>query len=599
MATLSERLTAKYGLPHPRSRAGQLIATGGVCMSPELARILALPRRPFEGSAPDLTDLYSKGVVKCDTPHCRVCLAGEPRLRPIQSQMLWEADRRQGLFGMVAIGAGKTLASLLLHDAMNATRTVLLVKSSLRNQLLNVDLAAYGRHFKLPPVYHAASVRSFERSGVYVVFYSELSSATKGTWLERIAPDLVVSDEVQVFRNKHSARSKKFFRYMKEHDECRFCCLSGSMAKRSIRDFGHLIELALRKDSPLPNGRTLFEWSLALDARVEKPTLPGKLMLFCNEGETHHEGFRRRLVESEGVVATQRNSIDTALEIIPHAPTPSRAIQEALTELRRLWCWDGEEISDALHFARLSKQLAQGVYLRWDWPGGIVDEEWLGARAAWHKEVRNYLRYHSTPGMDSTLQLANAAAAGRWRSETWGAWASVKHREEPPTVPVWIDDTFLPNDVATLVERLKRGDEPLGPDRGLIIWYDTVAAGDLLGRTYPRFGPGDADATRLAVAHPSKDPVIVCSRLAHGEGKNLQSYTDELFLTSPANSLDYQQAIGRVLRPGQLADTVRVYWYAHTEELQKAFKNAVIDAEFLQAAMGEPQFLLLADQPME
>ena len=377
-----------------------------------------------------------------------------------------------------------------------------------------------------------------------------------------------------MFRNKHSARSKRFFRYMKAHDECRFCCLSGSMAKRSIRDFGHLIELALRKDSPVPNGRTLFEWSMALDARVEKPLKPGKLMLFCREGETHHEGFRRRLVESEGVVATQRNSIDTALEIIPHTPvTHSPVITSALHELRSLWRWEDDEVSDALHFARLAKQLAQGVYLRWDWPGGIVDEEWLAARSAWHKEVRDYLRYHSQPGMDSTLQLANAAASGRWRSETYAAWAAVRHRPEPPTVPVWLDDTFLPNDIAALVDRLNRSDEPLGPDRGLIIFYETIAVGDLLGRTYPRFGPGDADAARLNAAHPSEHPVIVCSRLAHGEGKNLQSYTDELFLTSPANSLDYQQSIGRVLRPGQLADTVRVRWYAHTEELQKAFRE--------------------------
>ena len=181
MASLSERLMEKFGLPHPQSRAGKALAAGGVCMSPELARILALPRRPFEGSAPDLTDLYSKGVPKCGVTHCRVCLAGEPRLRPIQSQMLWEADQRQGLFGMVAIGAGKTLASLLLHDAMNATRTVLLVKASLRNQLLNVDLAAYGRHFKLPPVHHAASVTSFERPGVYVISTPSCPRRPRGT----------------------------------------------------------------------------------------------------------------------------------------------------------------------------------------------------------------------------------------------------------------------------------------------------------------------------------------------------------------------------------------------------------------------------------
>ena len=596
--TLSEKLQAKYGLnPHPRSKAGVALNQQGVCLSSELARILALPRRPYEGTAPDLTEVYAKGIADCGVEHCRVCVSGSPRMRPIQNQMLWEADRRQGLFGMAPIGSGKTLTSLLLHDAMNATRTVLLVKASLRNQLMNVDIPAYGRHFNLPPIYSAKDVKNYERPGVYVIFYSELSDSKKGHWLERIAPDLVVADEVQVFRNKGSARSKRFFRYMEDHPECRFCALSGSMAKRSIRDCGHICELALRKDSPFPNGRTLFEWSCALDPRVEKPLAPGKLLLFCAEGETHHDGFRRRLVESEGVVASTKNAIDTALEIEVYAPPASPAIVQALSKLDSLWRWEEEEVSDALHYARLAKQISQGLYLKWDWPNGEKDFEWLEARSAWHKEVREYLKYHSIPGMDSTFQLAGAASQGRWASKTWAAWAVVKDRykPEPPTYPVWIDDTFIPRTVAEYVAKINASDEPLGRDRGLIVWYETVAIGDLLEKTYPRFGPGDRDAALLDTMHPKDHPVIVCSRLSHGEGKNLQSYTDALVITSPANAIDWGQAIGRELRPGQMADTVRVGWYGHTVDLAKAFISAVRDAEFLQRTTGEQQFLLMAD----
>jgi len=601
MPTLSEKLMAKFGLPHPRSSAGLALAQGGVCLSPELARILALPRRPAEGSAPDLTELYSRGVANCGVAHCRVCVAGEPRLRPIQSQMLWEGDRRQGLLGMAKIGSGKTLASLLMHDAMNATRTVLLVKSSLRDQLINIDIPAYGRHFKLPPVWSAKNTRNYERSGVYVLFYHELSDSHKGHWLERIAPDLVVADEAQVFRNVHSARSKKFYRYMDEHPECRYCPLSGSIAKRSIRDVGPPSELALRKDSPLPKGRALFEWSCALDRDVEKPLGPGKLMLFCGPGEDHHDGFRRRLRETEGVVASEKDTIDTALEVLPHSPPLSPVISAALAELARLWRWNEDEISDALHYARLAKQIAQGFYLKWDWPGGVLDEEWLTARSAWHKEVREYLRYHSVPGMDSTLQLANAARHGHWLSEAWPAWNVVKDRPEPPTEAVWLDTAYMPGVVANLVEELNASDEPLGKKnasgatRGLIIWYENISMGDLLEKTYPRFGPGDRAAAQLAKMHPKDHPVIVCSRASHGEGKNLQDYTDAFFITPPANSLDWNQTVGRELRPGQLADTVRVKWLANTIDLQKAFVNAVKNAETLQKNTGEEQVLLIAD----
>lgn len=600
--SLSQKLMEKYGI-HPRmnSKAGEALYGNGVCLSPELARVLALPRRPAEGTAPDLTELYSKHVASCGVPHCRVCIRSEPRLRPIQSQMLWEGSRQQGLLGMAKIGSGKTLASLLMHDAMNATRTVLMVKASLRDQLLNIDIPAYGRHFHLPSVWAAKTVNNCERSGVYVLFYSELSDAHKGHLLERITPDLVVADEAQVFRNTHSARSKKFYRYMNEHPECRYVPLTGSIAKGSVRDIGPPSELALRKDSPVPRGRTLWEWSCALDSGVEKPIAPGKLMLFCNPGETHHDGFRRRLRETEGVVASPSGEIDTALEVLPHSPPVPPVITAALTELDALWRWAGEEVSDALHFARLAKQIAQGLYLKWDWPGGVKDEEWLVARSAWHKEVREYLRYHSIVGMDSTLQLANAARQGRWNSEAWAAWDAVKDRPEPPTVPVWLDDTYMPRVVADLAAEMNASDEPLGKKgasgstRGLIVWYETIATGDLLEKTYPRFGPGDKAAAALAKMHPAEHPIIVCSRLSHDTGKNLQDYTDAFFITPPANSQDWNQAIGRELRPGQLADTVRVKWLANTVDLQKAFVNAVKNAEGLHKNTGEDQFLLMAD----
>ena len=48
------------------------------------------------------------------------------------------------------------------------------------------------------------------------------------------------------FRHHGSTQTERFLRYMKDHPECRFAALSGTMAAKSIRDYAPLIELAAR-----------------------------------------------------------------------------------------------------------------------------------------------------------------------------------------------------------------------------------------------------------------------------------------------------------------------------------------------------------------
>ncbi len=570
MPSLSDILRARGFEPHPLSRAAKAIGENGVSMTAELARILALPRRPSEPSA-DLPDDFALPEQNC--PGCSVCHGrGAVTLRPFQRMMLDEARKADGLFASVGVGEGKTLVTLLLPEVLKSKKAVLLIKPSLLPQFLD-DVEMYSRHFR---------ISCMDR--LHVVSYNALSTASTANILEEICPDLVVADEAHLLRHKDAARTKRFLRFMKGHPETRFCPLSGSMVTDSLFDFAHLIELALRKNSPLPNKWTdLRDWAAAIDdAVVGAPMAPGKLLLFCQEGESVRSGFRRRLVESPGVVATSEASIGTSLILEGRRPEIPERVKAALVELERLWSWNGEEFEDALALSRVARQLACGFYYRWVWPDGEPDREWLAARAAWHKEVRDYLHRRSRPGMDSPLLLANAARAGSWASETWEAWAAVKDRPEPPVEAVWLDD-FILDDV-----------EAWAKDGG-IVWYEHATIGERLEkRGFRVFGAGPEAAKALSKI--TAGGAIVCSIKAHKEGRNLQMFSRNLVTTPPAKSKEWEQIIGRSHRPGQRADEVQVDVYVHTKEYQAAVEHALKNAVYVEETQGQKQRLLYASR---
>lgn len=605
---ISAKLIARLGdSPQLNTKVGKMLTKGGVCMSPELARILALPRRPIDDVREDLTPLYIKNPDKCGVASCPLCIKTPVAIWPKQSQMLWEAWERNGLFAPSGVGSGKTLPSVLLHQAMDPDdgrprRTVLLLKPRLREKLFNQDLPAYRRHFHLPPVY--ASPKEMRKGrilpdGVYVVSFHELSQSHREGILDYINPDLVVADEAHLLRVKGSARTKRFRRFMDAHPECRFCGLTGSALKRSQRDSAHLYEYALKKDSPIPRGRTLFEWCTAIDPNVESPIGPGKLLLFCQhlpDGtmESARDGVRRRTAETPGVVATQKESIEVSFELRARKLKLSPPIQQALDHLETYWEWDGEEHGDALGMTRVSRQLCCGFYYKWRWPGGSPSEEdraWLAARNAWNKEVREYLKYHSTPGRDTMLQLWNAAERGEWASDTFEAWKVLESRPKPPTDTVWLDSGPILNDVKAWCAEVEKED-----GRG-IIWFEHLALEALFREGgIPTFGAGNKAAEELGkVLDKGTTPFIACSQLAHATGINMQRYNSFLVTTPPAAGDAWQQQCGRVLRPGQMAEEVVGEVYQTTERLRNSMKNAFKDARYL-TEMTEPQWLILADK---
>ncbi len=568
--------------PHAGSAAADAHFRGGVQQTYELERILEIPRRPSDLTQyEDQTEIYRRP-------------GGTMVLWPVQNAVLVEAARAGGLLAPVGVGHGKTLASLLVGAAMGAKKIVLLVPPQLRTQLLHQDIPHLNKHWKLP----------LDR--LRVVAYSELSNAASADILEVMAPDLIVSDECHLLRYRSAARTKRFLRYFKEHPECRFVGLSGTITRRSLKDYQHLSELALQKNSPLPrNFRDLEDWAMALDVTKKDPMPAGALLQLCTDEEKSlidslptaldkqpyvRQAFRRRLVETPGVVATEESALGTSLVITGLYPKVPIEVQSAIDNLHKTWEIGDEELVDAMSVARVGRQLAGGFYYRWVWPDGKKDYEWLEARKAWNRELRDILKM-SRKGLDSPALVVNAILHGKFESGTWADWAAVKERYKPtpPTEAVWISK-FLVNETIEWAAKSRAAKEPA------IIWYQWDSFGKAIAQdgNLPFFGPGNEAAQELTRINVKKTPIIVASIAAHGTGKNLQMFQRNLFTAPPAGGVEWEQTMARTHRPGQEADEVDVDVYLHTDDMVAAWWSALRDARYIEDTQGQKQKLLYA-----
>jgi len=528
-----------------------------VVRSTELIRVESMPRRPLTMD-PELTRIMT-GMFRKE--------GGTAVLRDIQAVALKEAAQAGGLFGMIGVGWGKTLITLLMPTAMDSEVALLLLPSQLKKKTLMEIENFYGKHFDLP----ALHIRTYE----------ELSSAKTADMLNEINPDLIILDEAHKLSRPQSARTKRFMRFM-ESSSCRLVALSGTMGNRSIREYAHLCELALGTNSPLPRGyMELVDWAGALDVSPMEPRRPGALKGLCEPGETVRSGFRRRMADTLGVIAAEGEGFGGALILKEFKTKLPKTIKGFRKRVEETWEIGEEIITEVLQYARVMRQLSLGFYYEWEWENGR-DEEWLEARKSWRGELRRILRYNSRPGMDSELLVKQAVEAGDiggTAQEAYQKWLEVADRPEPNTKVVWVDN-FILDSIKKWIKKEKKG----------IIWFEHslafVPAFKELG--IPTYGSGDD-------ASSATSDVIACSIRAQGTGKNLQRYSKNLILAMPSNGGAVEQLIGRTHRPGQQNEEVVVWWNASTPEMVRAMESAEEDAKFAKQAHGQEQKLLIAD----
>ena len=543
--------------------------------SPDLQRILTIPRRPgnFEDMISDEEWEALNGELR--RPE------GTMHLKKVQAASLIEARENGGLFGGLGVGAGKTLLSLLLPVVMGAKECVLMVPPALKSKLFDIDLPGLEGHWKLPNFHGYKTYFPDADCTVYVVTYSQLSTAKSQDILDVLKPDLIICDEAHSVKDPGATRTKRFLRFFRANPRTRLCVLSGTMTQRSIKDFAHLARFSLKGNAPVPAAwPVLEEWAAALDAMDDDARAdPGALRVFCQGDEDVRAAYSRRLRETPGVVIASADRPPASLIVNRLGAKVPQPVAQALDDLRTDWVTPGgEQIGDALAFSRAARQMAAGFYLRWVWPESVEDdlrEAWLESRAAWHREVRDMLKGEGTPGMDSPYLLEKAVRDGRWKSWYLDEWREadaefrrITKMKEPPTEAVWIDDYLVH-------EAVKWGKKNVG-----IIWYEHPTFGEAVAEAggWEFFGAGKKAAEAIQVHNGKK--TIVAGVRTQGEGKNLPMFHKNLVTTPSSNPRIWEQLLGRTHRYGQKADEVVVDVFLHTVEMEAAMMKAIRDTEY-------------------
>lgn len=561
--------------------------------SPDLERVLSLPfRQQPEEWALDAGLLKPPGPCRCKELR-RSCVT---KLYQTQRQALTEAakfisvgkkgPRLGGLMGFIGVGAGKELLCELLPLVVPQCKVALLLIPAQMRDAFKLDWEFYGQHWKQPNLVGGSEFVP-GRPRLKVIAYSELSHEKFTAALEALAPDLIIANEAHKFADQKSVRTGRLLSYAAAHPECRFVFVSGTLTKRSLKDYAHLSMMALREGSPLPiEDEVLEEWASAIDAPKKNgklPALMGALEKLCLPGETVLEGFKRRRVCTPGVIDTVDASVPAALNV--HRRDPPKmpeAVRKALAQVRSTGTRpDGEEFEDRARLAKCLRELAAGFYYRWIYPRGEppeLIERWFSARQAWHRELRQALQI-PVPYMDSPKLLTRAAIryyAGKrgtethpvWPSGTFKEWRAVHKLVRPETQAVWVDD-WLARDAVQWAK-----------DHKGIVWYSHGAFGKKVAELggLVRFGGGKR--ANKEILDERGDRPIVASISAHGEGKNLQyAFHENLLGELPLDSALYEQLFGRTHRAGQPEDEVDFWLYLHTPELYEEFEYARVLAQ--------------------
>ena len=511
----------------------------------------------------------------------------DARLRPVQVHALAVIGTCRGMLGSIGVGHGKTLISILGAAMVGARRPVVMVPPALRDTF-RAECAKFKDAFQLPDV--------------ELVAYSMLSRPEGTDLLRRLAPDYIFADEAHALRHPTSARTRRLLRYLEERPETVFCAASGTLTARSIRDYAHLARHALKDASPLPLLTShLDAWSNVLDvdgrpSATDWETVAPLVERFGDplgsafmRGEARRDAVRKafsaRLRSAPGVVTTEDESAPCSLLI--HAlsrPVPTKDVLDALATVRSGESPDGADVyEDDVAVWRACRQVSAGFYYRWAWertPAGIVDHEWLEARARWSRHVRRQLEQCAREGYDSPALVARSVAAGIERTpeladvspihSAWSDWSAVRDRPAPPTVPVWISD-YLVTAVVAQVEEIA---EPV------LVWYETRALGEAI-----------AAALAVDLCGPGNPPsgearTLVVSIAAHHKGLNLQPWRVSLVTEPPSSGQTWEQLIGRTHRAGQTADEVDVFVFVGPEPFARAFEAARERAAYQAATTG-------------
>lgn len=566
----------------------------------DFRRIEALPRRTH------ITD-WTQGMTQW--LRRRVPIGGitpSQELQFVQAWALQEVFECEGEWGWIEVGGGKTLIFLLVPTVIQRAwkekkvldksgypkivRAGYIVPANLRNEkTFKSDIPFYSPHWDM-----------YDWNEDNVVSYEMLGRESAENLLEQKMWNVILLDESHKIKNKNAAVSRRLLRYLERYPDTVVVSASASAFKDKINEIAHVIAISHGQMSPLPLiDSEVEEWGSALNHGLEphQRLAPGALLRFCNDGEDYHEGFRRRLAETPGIIIMRESDFEVALNIFERRlqKPPPPAIGAAIAKMRKEWKTPSEDvIISGLEMARHVKELAAGFFYRWLWPNNTPDLEWLAKRKLWRKCVRRAIQLSGKRAvghrmLDSEKPVETAVKEGAIEvlkigedeidvPEAYREWKDIQPRCDPRKQAVWVDNFLIEE-----IERWMAESKVPG-----IVWTNHIAVMQRLRKR----GHIVYASQQNEIVFETK--TCVASIDAHKEGKNLQAFGRVLFAAVPRSGLTWEQALGRHHRQGQKRDEVTAEVFLHTYDLWDSFENARSEARQTAKLVGTKPRLLRA-----
>jgi hypothetical protein len=523
------------------------------------------------------------------------------RLLPEQANMVAQFINYEGVFGCAAAGAGKTLTAQLITNlayrgdyTKKYKKILYLLPSNLVGQLrTSIKWARKRIHFSVPFHYFSdykkgdrITLSNTAGDGVYVLGYGLLSGKDTEEMIHNIEPDLIIADECHTLTNKRSARTRRVMHYLKTKPNTSLVLLSGTIVRKTIMEYHHLITFALKDNSPVPIPWTQAEsLSIALvnsegfvpsgQIRTAKPLADWagedwKISPLENV-EVLRRSYSKRLRSAPGVFISDDDKVATSLQLnLQKARTKGtygyEELKELVKQVEETWTTpSGDEFDFVLQKFKWVNELWQGFYNDLVWP---EDHPKVDKAKEVHllsnvlaKELRTFLGSAHRPHLDTPLLLRNDMKLHGQKNVPYSLYqAWLTHREAKEeglpsrlSIPVRVSDFK----VQAALEAWKQIEDGTGG----IVWYYNNAYGQWLKEEFEKeYGDrvlyAPAGQKHKEAAQASKGKIVLASIEAHGTGTDgLQlNYHNNLVAQDLRTAKIAEQTIARTHRHGQKQD---------------------------------------------
>lgn len=541
-------------------------------------RVCSLPRRTItradaEAAARELTPILKM-------PRANVSLL------PWQGAALAEARRLRledhpGMGGMLLgypVGTGKTMIyELLPHpEILDAKRAVLILPAGLRGKT-NADRRSYLGRWQLPARCPTIITRE------------ELALESRRDLLNRLAPTLIMIDEADTLSNHKSAAARRIERYLGTDAgaSCRVVVGTGTLSRKSILGYWHMLRWCLREGAPVPLARSeATMWAAAIDHKPPKGTgmrpLPGAMGSSVSSARAW---YRERLAQTDGVILVDEDSAgDVPLTIettwAPEDPILNDVFEQFLTKFE---VPGGDVITDPLSRWRLDRWLGSGLHEPYVVP---PPEVWRIAQRTFAGFVRDTIDHPPRRGH----VCDTAGEVVRWYPDAFEVtdWFDIKDTFAGVTRTDWLSDSVL----KWCAEWIKSRPLPS------TVWCGVVEFAERLAQVtdLPYYGAKGKTMNTMAPGLYAADPKrsLIASWNAGLRGYNMQPWEEHLGVQPPQSAKDLEQLIGRAHRQGRKTP---VKWtiLLTSGGTADSFEETIGEASFARDTASHTQKILRAE----